>query len=141
MKDKYKFSYMRMAKVFSETSEAKRLKVAALIVKDDKIISLGVNGTISGWDTNCCEDNDGNTSWFVKHAEQAALNKLRKSHESSLGADMFITHSPCLNCCLDIIDSGIKKVYFSYFYRDKSGIDLLLDNGVDVEQIVEKFEY
>ena len=133
MKEKYKVAYMKMAKSFAETSEATRLKVAALIVKDEKIISLGINGTISNWNTNSCEDSDGKTSWHVKHAEQAALNKLRKSHESSIGAEMFITHSPCLNCCLDIIDSGIKKVYFNKLYRDSRGVQLLKDYGVEVE--------
>lgn len=133
MKEKYKVAYMKMAKNFAETSEANRLKVAALIVKDEKIISLGINGTIANWHTNSCEDSDGKTSWYVKHAEQAALNKLRKSHESSVDAEMFITHSPCLNCCLDIIDSGIKKVYFNKLYRDSRGVQLLKDYGVEVE--------
>ena len=135
MKDKYKHAFMEMATVFAQTSEANRLKVAALIVKDEKVISMGINGTIKGWYTNSCEDSNGETQWYVRHAEQAALNKLRTSHESSVGAEMFITHSPCLKCCLEIIDSGITKVYYKEEYRDNSGINLLKGRGIIVEQL------
>ena len=137
MKDKYKQAFMEMATVFAKTSEANRLKVAALIVKDEKVISLGINGTIKGWYTNFCENEKGETEWFVRHAEQAALNKLRTSHESSVGAEMFVTHSPCLRCCLDIIDSGITNLYYKEDYRDISGIELLRKHGIVVEQLID----
>ena len=135
MKEKYKQAFMEMATVFAKTSEANRLKVGALIVKDEKVISLGINGTIKGWYTNTCEDEKGETEWFVRHAEHAALNKLRTSHESSVGAEMFVTHSPCLKCCLEIIDAGITKVYYKDEYKDRTGISLLKEYGVDVEKL------
>jgi dCMP deaminase len=106
-----------------------------LHVRDGQPISLGINGTPSGWYTNNCEDENGETSWFTKHAEVQALNKLRKSTESSVGADMYITHSPCKMCCLDIIDAGIKRIVFKESYRDTSGIEILKQHGIIVEQI------
>lgn len=135
MKMKYKLAYIEMAKVFAQTSEAERLKVCCLIVKNNQIISIGINGTISGWDTNKCEDERGNTEWFVKHAEAQALNKLRKSHETSVGASMFVTHSPCFSCVLDILDAEIKEVYYLEEYRDTRGIDFLRSRGVHVEKL------
>lgn len=136
MKEKYKVAFMEMAVAFSKTSEAERLKVCSLIVKNDQVISIGINGTIKGWETNICEDAEGKTQWFVKHAEIQALNKLRKSSESSVGATMFVTHSPCMGCVLDILDSGIKEVYYLHQYRDSSGIDFLRSHGVAVEQVL-----
>lgn len=136
MKEKYKVAFMKMAKVFAETSEAERLKVCCLLVKNGQIISIGINGTISGWHTNSCEGEDGKTEWFVKHAEIQALNKLRKSHETSVGATMFITHSPCTHCMLDILDSGVSEVYYAEEYRDTSAIDFLKGHGLIVEKIL-----
>lgn len=133
--NKYDIAYLKMAEVFSETSEATRLKVGCLIVRDRQIISLGINGTPTGWYTNICEDDEGNTAWFTKHAEVQALNKLRKSTENSVGADLFVTHSPCKMCCLDIIDSGIKRVIYKTEYRDTSGLNILRDHGIIVEQL------
>ena len=124
-----------MAEAFSKTSVAERLKVGCVIVRDGQPISLGINGTPSGWYTNNCEDENGETSWFTKHAEVQALNKLRKSTESSVGADMYITHSPCKMCCLDIIDAGIKRIVFKESYRDTSGIEILKQHGIIVEQL------
>lgn len=135
MKEKYKQAFMDMTEVFSKTSEARRLKVGATIVQDGRIISLAINGTPTGWDTNDCEDENGETSWFVFHAEQQALNKLRKSHESCFGASMFITHSPCKLCSLEIIDSGIKEVFYKYDYRDSTGVELLKKYGIRVEKM------
>lgn len=126
---------MGMASVFAETSEAERLKVCCLIVKSNQVISIGINGTIAGWHTNCCEDSQGNTEWFVKHAEAQALNKLRKSHETSVGATMFVTHSPCMSCVLDILDAEIKEVYYLHEYRDTKGVEFLRSKGLHVEQL------
>lgn len=133
--NKYDIAYLEMAEAFSKTSVAERLKVGCVIVRDGQPISLGINGTPSGWYTNNCEDENGETSWFTKHAEVQALNKLRKSTESSVGADMYITHSPCKMCCLDIIDAGIKRVVFKESYRDTSGIEILKQHGIIVEQL------
>lgn len=133
--NKYDVAYLKMAEAFSETSVAERLKVGCVIVRDGQPISLGINGTPSGWYTNNCEDENGETSWFTKHAEVQALNKLRKSTESSVGADMYITHSPCKMCCLDIIDAGIKRIVFKESYRDTSGIEILKQHGIVVEQL------
>ena len=133
--NKYDIAYLEMAEAFSKTSVAERLKVGCVIVRDGQPISLGINGTPSGWYTNNCEDKNGETSWFTKHAEVQALNKLRKSTESSVGADMYITHSPCKMCCLDIIDAGIKRIVFKESYRDTSGIEILKQHGIIVEQL------
>ena len=133
--NKYDIAYLKMAEAFSETSVAERLKVGCVIVRDGQPISLGINGTPTGWYTNNCEDECGETAWFTKHAEVQALNKLRKSTESSIGADLFVTHSPCKMCCLDIIDSGIKRVVYKNDYRDMSGIEILKQHGIVVEKL------
>lgn len=135
--NKYDIAYLEMAEAFSKTSVAERLKVGCVIVRDGQPISLGINGTPSGWYTNNCEDENGETSWFTKHAEVQALNKLRKSTESSVGADMYITHSPCKMCCLDIIDAGIKRIVFKESYRDTSGIEILKQHGIIVEKFLD----
>jgi len=135
MKEKYLLALMDMTERFGQTSEATRLKVGASIIKNDAIISLGVNGTYPGWSTNTCEDEEGNTAWFVRHAEQAALDKLVKSTESADGATMMISHAPCQMCSLRIKDAGIKKVYYRHAYRDNSGVEYLQANGVNVERI------
>lgn len=135
MKPKYELAFMEIAEVFARTSEADRLKVGAVIVKGDQIISQGVNGTYSGWETNVCEDSDGKTSWFTRHAEKAALDKLVRSTSSSEGSVMFITHSPCRMCSLSIKEAGIKKVYYRNAYRESDGVSYLQANGVDVQQI------
>lgn len=135
MKQKYINAYMQMAEVFAGTSEAKRLKVGALVVKDGGIISEGCNGTPRGWVDNVCEGSDGLTLGVVRHAEINALNKIRRSTMTSVGATMFISHSPCLNCAIDIVDAGIKQVYFREQYRDDSGIAYLKNKMVDVVQL------
>jgi dCMP deaminase len=137
MKQKYLDAYLDMAVRFGETSEATRLKVGAIIVKDDAIISVGVNGTPRGWLTNLCEDPDGKTSAFVRHAEVAALNKLRRSNSTSSGATMFSSHSCCLNCAVEIVDAGIEKFYFRNEYRDLQGLEYLESKGVKVEWLPE----
>lgn len=135
MKHKYLLALMDMTERFGQTSEATRLRVGASIIKNDAIISLGVNGTYPGWETNLCEDADGKTSWFVRHAEQAAIDKLVKSTESAEGATMIVSHAPCKMCSLRIKDAGIRKVYYRHEYRDNSGVEYLKNNGVLVEKI------
>lgn len=134
MKHKYKQAMMQTAFAWAETSEAKRLKVGAVIAREDNILSIGLNGTYKGL-PNHCEDEDGNTLPHVRHAEAAALDKLIRSTESAVGATMYVTHSPCLLCAYRIFDAGIKAVVFSEFYRDKDGIDWLKDRGVVVEKL------
>lgn len=136
MKNKYITAFVDMAERFGQTSEATRLKVGALIVKDGAIISCGVNGTPTGYHTNLCEDADGKTSGVVRHAEVAALNKLRRSNNTSSGATLFCSHSCCLNCAVEIVDAGIESFYYKYEYRDASGLDYLRNSGVDVQRTV-----
>ena len=123
---------MSMVGVFAQTSEATRLKVGAILVKDNTIISCGVNGTPSGWYTNTCEGSDGLTVPVVRHAEINALNKLRKLPSVSTGATMFCTHAACLNCSIDLVDAGVKQFFYRETYRDLSGLDYLNEHGVEV---------
>ena len=142
MKQKLLNAYMKTAETFSECSTAKRLHVGAIVVKDDRIISIGYNGMPSGWD-NDCEDikinNDGQyelkTKPEVLHAETNAIAKLAKSNESGLGATMFITHAPCLDCAKLVYQSGINTVYYRNNYRDEIGIQFLEKAGVKIEKV------
>lgn len=137
MKKKYLDAFMKMTEVFAETSEATRLKVGACLIKNGNPIAFGINGTIPGWSTNECEDSDGNTKAdVVLHAEIQALNKLRKVNESSVGATLLVTHSCCLRCAHEIVDSGIEKVYYRHEYRTTEGLEYLKANGVEVEQLL-----
>lgn len=170
MKEKFKRAYMRTAQTFAELSSARRLKVGAIVVKDDRIISIGYNGMPAGWDNNCEDkeymsidaggwinpddivqlwpfestvEQDGTnigryrlkTKPEVLHAETNAIAKLAKSNESGMGATMFITHAPCLDCAKLIYQSGVLRTYFCVQYRDSAGIDFLLKSGVQVEQV------
>jgi len=170
MKEKFKQAYMKTAKIFAELSHAKRLHVGAIVVKDDRIISIGYNGMPAGWDNNCediewCSaggwlspeeieegwpykgeytDKDGNvmqgryrlkTKPEVLHAESNAIAKLAKSSESGLGADIFITHAPCMECAKLIYQSGIRRVYYNEAYRDDAGIRFLLQSGIEVDKV------
>ena len=165
MKEKFKQTYMKTAKVFAELSHARRLHVGAIVVKDDRIISIGYNGMPAGWDNNC-EDivyDTGAGGWIspeefqamypyteydedadeeyryglktkpeVLHAESNAIAKLARSNNSGLGADLFVTHSPCLDCAKLIYQSGIRRVYFNENYRNDAGINFLQKSGVEV---------
>jgi dCMP deaminase len=133
-KIKYDKAYLRLAKEWSRLSYCNRKQVGALIVRDKMIISDGYNGTPTGFD-NCCEDNDGLTNWFVLHAEANAILKVASSTQTCQDATLYITLSPCKECCKLIYQSGIKRVVFQEAYRDKSGIDFLEKAGVIVEQI------
>jgi len=124
-------SYLKMASEWSENSCCNRKKVGALIVKDQMIISDGYNGTPSGF-TNDCEDANGDTNWFVLHAEANAITKLSKSTQSADGATLYLTLSPCKECCKLIIQSGIKRIIYKEEYRDTSGLLILKEAGIAV---------
>jgi dCMP deaminase len=134
---------MKTAETFAECSTARRLHVGAVIVKDDRIISIGYNGMPIGWDNNC-EDElkwpNGEIKFLttkpeVLHAETNAIAKLAKSTESGLGATMFVTHSPCLDCAKLVYQSGINTIYYRNSYRNEDGIQFLEKAGVLIEQI------
>ena len=125
--------YLRMARIWSENSYCKRLQVGAIVVKNQMIISDGFNGTPSGFE-NVCEDNDV-TKPYVLHAEANAITKLARSHNSSDGATLYVTASPCLECSKLIIQSGIRRVIYSDQYRLQDGIDLLRRAGIEVVQM------
>lgn len=152
MKDKFKKAFINVANTFAELSSANRLKVGAIVVKDDRIISIGYNGTVSGSDNSCeyreygeCKDKyplvdeNGNyrlvTHSHVIHAEMNALMKLAKSHESGEGACLFITHSPCIECSKHIKQAGISEVYYETAYRSDDGVNFLRQHGVNCTQI------
>lgn len=130
LKQKFIDAYMDTAKRFAELSHCNRLKVGAIVVKEDRIISIGYNGTPTGWD-NCCEEND-KTKSEVLHAEANALTKLAKSTESGEGATLFVTHSPCIDCAKLIAQSGISEVYYDQVYRCDDGLEFLQKCGVPV---------
>lgn len=162
MKDRFKFAFMDVAERFAQESSATRLQVGAIIVKDDRIISIGYNGMPSGWD-NVCEkkiyynpENDRINVHFVEthypyeddhgryllktrdevlHAESNALSKLARSNESGENAIMFITHSPCLHCAKMIYQAGINAVYYRNNYRSNDGIDFLKKCDIIVDKI------
>lgn len=135
MKSKYALAFMDMAERFAQTSTAERLKVGALIYKNDSIIALGINGQSPGWNTEVCEGEDGKTLPTVRHAESAALEKLYLSTETSDGAEMFVNYLPCLQCSLKIVAAKIKKVYYRHEYRCTEGLKYLEMSGVLVEKI------
>lgn len=157
MKPKFQQAFMDVAQRFAELSSARRLKVGAIIVKDNRIISLGYNGMPSGWDNNCedvvwsydqrditdewqyCENR--RAWWRLKtkpealHAESNAISKLARSAESGEAADLFVTHSPCLDCAKLIFQSGIGRVFFKNHYRDDQGLKFLRRSGVEVTEM------
>lgn len=133
---------MKVAETFAGLSSAKRLQVGAIVVKDDRIISIGYNGMPSGWDNNC--ENEVfvpprvvllETKKEVLHAETNAIAKLAKSTDSGDGATLFVTHSPCLDCAKLVYQSGINSVFYRNVYRNDEGIKFLEKAGVKVEQI------
>ena len=123
--------YMRMARIWAENSYCERRKVGALLVKDKMIISDGYNGTPSGFE-NCCEDENNNSKPYVLHAEANAISKVARSHNSSDGATLYVTASPCMECAKLIIQSGIKRVVYGENYRIMDGIDLLQQAKIEV---------
>jgi len=156
VKQKFIDAYMKTAETFAELSSARRLHVGAIIVKDDRIISIGYNGMPSGWDNNCedkfyCDDGDWSeqllkeaNQWMkyklvtkpeVLHAETNAIAKLAKSTESGDGAKLFVTHAPCLDCAKLVYQSGINSVYYRNNYRSDDGIRFLEKAGIAVEKV------
>ena len=140
-------AHLDVATRYSELSHARRLKVGAIVVKDDRIISIGYNGTPAGWDNNCEYEHYslGNPNDFelktkpeVLHAEENAIAKLARSHESGLDADIYITHAPCPQCAKLIYAAGIRRVFYRHIYRDTAGIDFLLKCGIEVTRISEE---
>ncbi|WP_026711106.1 dCMP deaminase family protein [Flavobacterium filum] len=134
--NKYDKAYLRIAKEWSRLSYCKRKQVGAIIVKDRMIISDGYNGTPSGFE-NCCEDENNLTKWYVLHAEANAILKVAGSTQSCEGATLYITLSPCKECSKLIHQSGIKRVVYHEGYKDDSGIQFLEKAGVEVELITD----
>ena len=134
---KIDYRYIRMARIWAENSYCKRRQVGALLVKDKTIISDGYNGTPSGL-PNVCEDDNDTTFPYVLHAEANAIAKVAQSNNSSDGATLYVTASPCIECAKLIIQAGIKRVVYSEKYRLTDGIDLLERAGVKVEFLNEQ---
>ena len=131
---KFDEKYIRMAEIWAENSYCKRRQVGALLVKDRMIISDGYNGTPSGFE-NVCEDENGVTKPYVLHAEANAISKVAKSGNSSDGATLYVTASPCIECAKLIIQAGIKRVVYKDEYRLTDGIDLLRRAGIETIKI------
>ena len=131
---KFDIAYLKMARVWAKLSYCERKQVGALIVKDRMIISDGYNGTPSGFE-NCCEDEAGNTQWFVLHAEANAILKLAASTQSAKDATLYLTLSPCKECSKLILQAGIKKIVYIDDYSDNDGITFLKSHGIAVLKI------
>ena len=127
---RYDSAYLKMAESWAGLSHCSRKKVGAIIVKDEMIISDGYNGTPAGFD-NCCEDSDGNTQWYVLHAEANAILKVAKSTNNCKGATLYLTLSPCRDCSKLILQAGIRREVFIDKYKDTEGIDFLQSAGVE----------
>ncbi len=132
--NKFDEKYLRMAKIWATNSYCKRRQVGALIVKDNMIISDGYNGTPSGFE-NVCEDENGVTKPYVLHAEANAITKVARSGNSAAGATLYVTASPCMECSKLIIQSGISRVVYADEYRLDDGIRLLRRAGIEVEKL------
>lgn len=127
--------YLSMARIWSENSYCTRRQVGALIVKDKMIISDGYNGTPSGFE-NICEDENGLTKPYVLHAEANAITKIARSGNNSDGATLYVTDAPCIECSKLIIQAGIKRVIYEKDYRLRDGLNLLERAGIDIQQII-----
>jgi len=142
MPNKIDYAHMKAAEGYAELSYAKRLKVGAIITKDDRVISIGYNGTPAGWDNNCEDkvwdktgDYELKTKLEVLHAESNAIGKLARSSESGINATMYLTHSPCFDCAKLIHVAGINKVFYRTQYRNTDGIEFLNKCNIEVEKI------
>jgi dCMP deaminase len=131
---RYDSAYLRMAEQWSKLSHCQRKQVGAIIVKDEMIISDGYNGTPAGFD-NCCEDDNGETHWYVLHAEANAILKVAKSTNNCKGATLYLTLSPCKDCSKLVLQAGITRVVYMNSYKDTEGIDFLKSAGVETVQI------
>ena len=136
---RYDKAYLRMAQTWSELSHCQRKSVGAIIVKEGMIISDGYNGTPSGFD-NCCENDAGDTHWYVLHAEANAILKVAKSSHNCQGATLYLTLSPCKDCSKLVLQAGIERVVFMNGYKDESGIAFLKEAGVEIVQIEKPFD-
>lgn len=134
MHNKYDVAYLKMALEWAKLSYCKRKQVGALIVKDRTIISDGYNGTPSGFE-NCCEDENNKTKWYVLHAEANAILKISRSTQSCEGATLYLTLSPCKECSKLIFQSGIKRVVYIRDYPDNEGLVFLESAGVEILKI------
>ena len=142
MKNRMVVTHIRVAEEYSKLSYAMRLKVGAIVVKENRVISIGYNGTPAGWDNKCENETyvddfriETTTKPEVIHAEANAIAKLARCQESGDGADMFITHAPCLECAKLIYTAGIKKVYYKNIYRNNDGLDFLQKCGIGTEKV------
>jgi dCMP deaminase len=133
---------MDIANRVAQLSHARRLQVGAIIVKDDRVISMGYNGMPAGWDNNCedvIQHSDDTTSLKTKpevlHAETNAIAKLARSGEHGLDSDLFVTHAPCLDCAKLIYQAGIRRVWFGSAYRDSAGVDFLQKSGIEITKL------
>ena len=155
MPNKIDYAHMKVAEAYSELSHARRLQVGAIVTKDDRVISIGYNGTPVGWDNNCEIEVRNEFEYYVDHggekytgatidlltknevihAEANAIGKLARSSESGEGATMYITHAPCFNCAKMIHVAGINKVFYRNQYRDSEGIEFLTKCNIEVEKI------
>lgn len=136
--ERYDKAYLRMATEWAKLSHCTRKQVGAIIVKDNIIIADGFNGTPSGFD-NCCEDNNGDTHWYVLHAEANAILKLARSNNRGQNSTLYITLSPCKDCSKLVLQAGITRVVFMNGYKDSTGIDFLKTAGIEVVQIEDPF--
>ena len=129
---RYDIAYMKMTEEWAKLSHCTRKNVGALIVKDKMIIADGYNGSPSGF-PNECENDEGQTHWYVLHAEANAITKLARSHNSAEGSTLYITLSPCRDCAKLILQAGIKRVVYKSAYKDTSGVDFLTKSSIVTE--------
>ncbi len=134
--ERYDKAYLRMALEWAQLSHCKRKQVGAILVKDGMIISDGYNGTPSGF-PNACENEEGDTLWYVLHAEANAIMKVARSTNNAQGSTLYITLSPCRECCKLILQAGIKRMVYIHEYKDPAGIHFLKDAGLEVVQIAQ----
>ena len=137
--ERYDKAYLRMATEWAKLSHCTRKQVGAIIVKDNIIIADGFNGTPSGFE-NCCETDQGDTHWYVLHAEANAILKLARSNNRGTNSTLYITLSPCRDCSKLVLQAGIKRVVYMNGYKDTTGIDFLTKAGIDVLQIENPFD-
>jgi dCMP deaminase len=133
---RYDRAYLLMALEWAKLSHCTRKKVGALLVKDGMIISDGYNGTPSGF-ANDCEDHEGNTHWYVLHAEANAIMKVARSTNNAKDSTLYITLSPCKDCCKLILQAGIKRVVYIHEYKDTTGLEFLKKAGCEIERMEE----
>ena len=131
---RYDQAYLRMAREWSKLSHCQRKQVGAIIVKNGMVISDGYNGTPTGFD-NCCEDEEGSTLWYVLHAEANAISKVARSTNNAQNSTLSLTLSPCKDCSKMILQVGIRRVVYAQIYKDGTGLELLEDAGIEIEHI------